>query len=57
MINAAVVVYHVGIVASGHWQFNKFGPVVIGCVLRTAWIINHGNTRRNINLYLRIFDE
>ena len=31
-----VVVYHVTIVASGHGELNKFGPLVIGCLLRTA---------------------
>ena len=31
-----VVVYHVSIVAIGHGLLKKFGPLVLGCVLRTA---------------------
>ena len=31
-----IVVYHVTIVAIGHGLLKKFGPLVIGCVLRTA---------------------
>ena len=31
-----VVVYHVTIVAIGHGLLKKFGPLVLGCILRTA---------------------
>ena len=31
-----VVVYHVSIVAIGHWLLKKFWPLALGCVLRTA---------------------
>ena len=31
-----VVVYHVTIVAIGHGLLEKFWPLVLGCVLRTA---------------------
>ena len=33
---AALVVYHVTIVAIGHWLLKKFWPLVLSCVLRTA---------------------
>ena len=38
----AVVVYHVTIVAIGHGLLKKFWPLVIGCVLLVALIINIG---------------
>ena len=34
---SVVVVYHVAIVAIGNGLLKKFWPMVIGCVLRTAW--------------------
>ena len=35
-IYVVVVVYQVTVVAIGHGLLNKFWPLVIGCVLRTA---------------------
>ena len=35
-LGIVVVVYHVTIVAIGHWLLKKFWPLVLGCVLRIA---------------------
>ena len=34
-----VVVYHVTIVTIGHGLLKKFWPLVLGCVLRTAYFV------------------
>ena len=51
-----VVVYHASIVTGGHGLLKKFGPMVIGCVLRTtmSFFSNYPNLLASelLNCYL-----
>ena len=40
-----VVVYHASIVTGGHGLLKKFGPMVIGCVLRSAKVVREAEKK------------